>query len=73
MAKSLDHMKPMERHRYVTSNSAVCPSCKKEKRLKLFWTKETNSLDDVCNVCAKKEYEAEVRRIVLSVLTKTSV
>lgn len=73
MVKSLDNMKPMERHRYISENSADCPVCKKSKKLRSFWHKESNTIQETCNACAKKLYEEEVRKIVLNMLTKTSI
>ena len=70
---NLDDMKPMQRHRYISENSAECPVCKKIKKLRSFWVKESNTVETTCNNCAKQLYEAEVRKIVLNMLTKTEI
>lgn len=72
-ALDLNAMRPMERHRYITSNSKVCTCCNKEKRMTLFWNKEKNIILDNCTMCTKKLYELEVLKIVLGVLTKDGV
>lgn len=74
MAKSIKNMGPMERHRYITENSKVCPCCKKEKRLSSFWDKEKpDDISKFCRPCSKKKYEADVMNIVLGVLKKSGV
>lgn len=72
-ALDLNAMHPMERHRYITSNSKVCTCCNKEKRMTLFWNKQNNTINDNCNPCNKKLYEIEVMKIVLGVLKKDEV
>lgn len=72
-ALDLNAMYPMERHRYITSNSKVCTCCNKEKRMTLFWNKQNNTINDNCNPCNKKLYEIEVMKIVLGVLKKDEV
>lgn len=64
---NLKEMRPMQMHRYITSNHHECPRCKKTKRLSRFWNKEHKEISNICNECTKKEYELEVMRIVLGV------
>ena len=74
MAKSIKNMGPMERHRYITANTKVCPCCKQEKRLTSFWDKEKpTEISKFCRPCSKKKYEADVRKIVLGVLSKSEL
>jgi len=68
--KDIKEMRPMERHRYITSNSKKCQCCKKVKKLSSFWVKETNEIQEDCNVCSKKKYEKEVLELVLNVMKK---
>jgi Zn ribbon nucleic-acid-binding protein len=67
---NIEHMGPMERHRYITSNTMVCPRCKKEKKLSSFWRVGDITLMDVCKPCDKKILEMEAIKIALSVVNR---
>jgi len=59
-------MRPMERHRFMVSNTNVCPHCNKTKKLNLFWVKEDNIIMNVCKSCDKKIKNMEAIKIALS-------
>jgi len=68
MKTSLKHMRPMEIHQHITSNTQICQECKLEKKLSLFWDDDSKIVDDVCRKCQKKIKEREIFQIVLGVL-----
>lgn len=71
MIKSINDMRAMERHRYLTQNKKVCPSCKKEKSFKTFF--DGDDIKDVCKPCSKKINERQVFLQVLKSLSKTEI
>lgn len=69
MARSLKEMRPMEKHRYLTQNKQICPSCLKEKSLRTFFDKDTNKVNNHCNACVKKIKKQELNQMVFDILS----
>lgn len=66
-------MRPMEKHRYITTNEKICKNCNKSKKLKSFWNKENDTIEDTCKTCQRVLLKKEITSIVLNVLTNNSL